>query len=350
MNRPRRPRFNSYAWTSSYRGFWAQHYYGMHFSSFFDSRITSELDLRERLVACEDVPEIFMMGNFVQERAGILSLCREYGINTVHGEDGFFPHYRNAHCDPLGFCWESSLPRIVFRDCTDAQHRAAVAARAKWVEGGCGRVPNGIRPPYVLWPLQLIGDKVNQFDLAVRNWTELLRHFRACLPTCYQLVIKEHPRAKSQDGAGIPELVAELPNSLLLPPSSDVRALIVGCSAVAGANSSVLYEARLMCHKPAYAYARSWFTNHEELFMPLSTRVDKSLPRIDWIDDGRRIRSERLDAYADWFLAQLLGRQVNCDRAKRDATWLKDRIYQLSYDAYVQYGEEVFMLLDSDLP
>jgi len=59
-----------------------------------------------------------------------------------------------------------------------------------------------------------------------------------------------------------------------------------------------------------HAYARSWFSNHEELFVPLRLDGKRELPRFDRVEDCRLLRSERVDAYADWFLTQLLARQI----------------------------------------
>ena len=83
---------------------------------------------------------------------------------------------------------------------------------------------------------------------------------------------------------GIAALCNEMPNTVRVPRDADLTALLRECNAVAGVNSSVLYEARLMHRKPAYAYGRSWFTNHEDLFVPLSAGVCTSLPRQEWIE------------------------------------------------------------------
>jgi hypothetical protein len=114
---------------------------------------------------------------------------------------------------------------------------------------------------------------------------------------------------------------------------------------VAGANSSVLYEARLMHHKPAYAYSRSWFSNHPELFIPLVPSRDSApvlpLPRLDWLECPSRVRTEALDDYTDWFLAQLLARQI--DRRQFTApALLRKAVWRLSDHAYRAHGEAIF--------
>lgn len=168
----------TYAWYNPYYNSGAERY-RHHLHDLYGRRIDSEQDFRERLNAIKERPDILLIWCFCEERAGLVSLCRENGINVAFWEDGFFPHYDSVHFDPLGFCWESSLPRMVFRECTDRQRACAQEARAAWWEKPRGSLPAGIKKPYVLWPLQLISDKVNQWDLALKDWTPLIRHFRA---------------------------------------------------------------------------------------------------------------------------------------------------------------------------
>jgi hypothetical protein len=128
-----------------------------------------------------------------------------------------------------------------------------------------------------------------------------------------------------------------------VPRETDLKTLLHGCQAVAGANSSVIYEARLMFHKPVYTYARGWFTNHSELFLPVPMRETRPLNRFDWVADNSRLRTERLDDYTDWFLAQMLARQIERERAESDPKWLKRALHRLSYGSFMKYGEEIFL-------
>jgi len=344
---PRPPRSpvpkNTFAFTSPYDACWMAYYYGLHFRNLFGSKVVRETDFLEKLKNRAELPELMIMGNFVVERAAIVSICRERGINVVHTEDGFFPHYSTTHADPLGFCWESSLPRLVFRQCTGVQRMHAQKTRKEWLAFDLKPLPDSVRKPFVFWPLQLIGDQVNIWDLKVKDWAGLVRHFRACLPEDYQLVIKEHPRSKPEDNLGIAELAARLPNTVLVHRDTDLKTLLRDCRAVAGANSTVLYEARLMFHKPVYTYARGWFTNHPELFIPVPSREPRALNRIDWVEDNRRVRTERLDEYSDWFLAQFLARQLDRQRAESDPKWLKRALHRLSYSSFMKYGEQIFL-------
>jgi hypothetical protein len=308
----------------------------------YGARVLGERDFRRHLAA-RGAPELLMMNNFIPDRAGVVSLCREHGINVVHTEDGWFPHYGMGHGDPLGFCWESSLPGLVFRECSSAQRAAARQCRREWVSFAAHELPPQVRPPFVLWPLQLTGDQVNRWDLNVEDWCGLLRHFRMSLPTVFQLVLKPHPRSQGHDNRGVAELLEELPNTVLVPAHAHLKTLLRHCHAVAGANSTVLYEGRLMFHKPAYAYARSWFTNHTELFLPVpARRAPALLNRIDWVEDNRAMRTERLNDYADWFLAQLLARQIDLERGRREPAWFRQRLLRLSHHSYLRHGEDIF--------
>ena len=89
--------------------------------------------MRRRLAGSLEPPEIVLLWNFCGDRNAILGLCRERQLNSVWWEDGFFPHYETLHFDPVGFCWESSLPGMAFVQCTPRQRRRARAARRKWL-------------------------------------------------------------------------------------------------------------------------------------------------------------------------------------------------------------------------
>jgi hypothetical protein len=247
------------------------------------------------------------------------------------------------HADPLGFCWESSLPRMTFRGCTGKERGLAKSKRKAWTTFEPHELPSEVRAPYVFWPLQLVGDGVNAWDLGVSEWSDLIRHFRKCLPEQFDLVVKPHPRSSPQDTACLAQVFQDLPNTHVVPRSAHLKTLIAQSSGVADANSSVLYEARLMFNKPVYAYARGWFTNHSELFVPLHFRhPPRSLPRLDFITDGTIAASERLSEYSDWFLCQLLARQFPRERAASDRETFLAWVDRLSYDSYIKYGEDIF--------
>jgi hypothetical protein len=332
----------SFAFTSPYGGSWLEKCYRIHCRDLFGGKVVRERDFLEKVHAEGKLPEIVLMGNFVAERAALLSRCRELGMNTVHCEDGFFPHYTTIHADPLGFSWESSLTRMVFREIGDAERREAEEFRAHWFKDKCATAGCSARRPYVVWPLQLIGDQVNRWDLNVSSWVPLLRHFRSCLDESIQLVIKQHPRARERDSAKIAEFAAAEKNTVLADRNATLHDLVLNCCAVAGANSTALLEARLLYLKPAYLYARGWHTNHVELFLPMHAREVRALNRPEWLENPAVLAQGRLRDYANWFLLQLLRRQIDRDRATSDGAWLKRKVWGLSYEAFLRYGEGVF--------
>jgi len=332
---------NRYVWCNPYINSQAERY-KHYFDDLYGKGIATEKELREKLASRPEQPDIMLLWCFCRNRAPIVSLCRERGINVCFWEDGFFPHYRTLHFDPLGFSWESSLPRMIFRGCSDPQRARARKARAEWLNKPKKDLPAGVKKPFVLWPLQLIGDQVNEWDLAVKDWTGMIAHFRACLPSEVQLVLKDHPGSREKDVAGLDALIPQLPNTVRLPKQADLTTLLRECKAAAGANSNVLTEARLMFEKPTYAYGRSWFTNHEELMQPMRMDRKGALPRWDWAEEPARMHTEHLDDYADWFLAQLLGRQLDSKIAESDPVKLKEKMWKLSYRSLMERGEEIF--------
>jgi hypothetical protein len=338
---------DTYAWASPYCNADPEKLCGTHFRNQFGKQLGRAADLAKHLAADAEWPEMLLLHNFSPDRKAFIALCRERGINFAHWEDGFFPHYETQHLDPLGFCWESSLPGMVFRGCSDRQRERARAARDAWLARPAKDLPPEVRKPFVLWPLQLIGDQVNRFDLNVPDWTELLCHFRTILPADFQLVLKAHPRARPKDTAGLDALLPELPHTVMLT-RADLPALLRECHAVAGANSSVLYEARLMHRKPAYAYSRSWFTNHPDLIVPLArphndAATSDTLPHLDRLETPSLLRTEHLDDYADWFLTQLLARQID-RRQFTDPAAHREAIWRLSDQSYREHGEAIFDL------
>jgi hypothetical protein len=333
---------NSYAWSAPYDGFWVEHFYAKHFKNLYGRKIVRERDMRKNLSDCRLRPEIMLMGNFVRDRVGIASLCRDAEIETIHGEDGFFPHYSTMHVDPMGFCWESSLPRLIFRKLKDKQRARSRKVREGWLQFGAQEIDQRIKAPFILWPLQLIGDRVNRCDLNLERWDELIEHFRNCMPAETQLVLKMHPRANTDDMEGISLLAERLPKTILLNKRQPLKPLLQACSGVAGVNSTVLYEARLMFSKPTYVYGRGWFTNHGELFLPVFRGEVRELNRADWILDNNLMRTEYRDEYTDWFLNQLLTRQIDRKFADKFPVLYKQRIFRLSHNSYREHGEEIF--------
>jgi hypothetical protein len=333
---------DTYCWTNPYVNGWIHRFYGTHCRDLYGTRVFNERHFLELLATFDEQPEYMLKWCFDSDRAAMVSICRELGINVAFGEDGFFPHYSAIHVDPLGFCWESSLTRMVFRGATDRQRERARTARTQWLNTPEKELPSEVKAPFVFWPLQLIQDQVNEWDLRVKDWCGLLRHFRAALPAEFQLVLKQHPMTKDKDVVGLADLVKQIPNTILLPKEAHLVTLLRHARAVAGANSSVLYEARLMHQKPTYCYARSWFTNHSELFLPVVLNDKRPLPRLDWLEEPKRMRTPWLDDYADWFVAQLLARQYSQREADRSPADFKKHIARMSWHSYREHGEAIF--------
>lgn len=346
MQLERKPiKLDTYVHTSPYNGSWLQNFYNSIATNLYGRKIVTEPDFREQLAQHDFLPELMIMGNFVADRSGITSICHDLDINIIYTEDGFFPHYSTMHADPFGFCWESSLTRLIFRGCLPKQRENAKTMREQWLDFKPEKLPEAIRQPFVLWPTQLIMDRVNRWDLHVSNWAMLISHFRNSLPESFQLVIKEHPRSTERDLSGVREIARDLPNTIIVPRSTNLKTLLSTCSGVAGANSSVLYEARLMFHKPVYAYARGWFTNHTDLFLPVyRTFAPRELNRVDWLEDNRLMRTDYLDDYTDWFLAQLLSRQITRDQTADSLITFKKHVHHLSYASYLEHGEDIFLV------
>ncbi len=332
---------DTYCWTNPYVNGWISDFYRQHFRDLCGTRVFNEAHFCE-LLAREEHPEYMLKWNFDSDRAAMVRICRERGINVAFGEDGFFPHYSTVHIDPLGFCWESSLARMVFRGANDRQRIRARALRRQWLNTSDQELPATVKSPFVLWPLQIVDDQVNVWDLRARDWCGLIRHFRAALPAEFQLVLKQHPAGKEKDMVGLEALLQELPNTVMLPKQAHLATLLRACRGIAGVNSSVLYEARLMHRKPAWVYGRSWFTNHTELFVPMLIHDHRPLPCLGWLEEPKDMHTAWLDDYCDWFLAQLHTRQFDHKRAEHQPADFKAKISQLSWHSYREHGEAIF--------
>ncbi len=311
----------------------------------FTVKVKRVEDFYQKLANTRRHPSILAMWNFVVERAAIQSICREVGINIVHLEDGWFPHYGSAHADPMGFCWESSIPRLVFRELNDILRKRAHETRRKWLQFKGRELPSNLKKPFVLWPLQLLGDKVNRLDINASDWAPYLMHFRQCLPNDFQLVVKPHPRSGVEYNKTLGHAIGAMGNTILLPksPAVHLKTLLSEASGVAGMNSTVLLEARLMFHLPVWAYGRSWYDNHTDLVPPVAFQFEpRPLPRLDWLESPEAIRSEYLNDYADWFLSQLLARQLAEERDSTDPEVIRQKVERLSYHSYLEHGEAIF--------
>jgi hypothetical protein len=76
--------------------------------------------------------------------------------------------------------------------------------------------------------------------------------------------------------------------------------------------------------------------------MPVVLHDQRPLPRLDWLEDPKRMRTPWLDDYADWFLAQLLARQIDHQSAERSPTDFKRHIARLSWHSFRDHGDAIF--------
>jgi hypothetical protein len=285
-----------------------------------------------------------IMGNFIEHRAAVRSECLSQGIDVIHGEDGFFPHYKTLHVDPIGFCWESSIPRLIFKNCSDTQRKKSQNARTEWLKFKKKPLPAPLdhKSRYVMWPLQLLGDRVNRFGEDASSWLPYIKHFRARLPEEILLVIKQHPRGGQMKD--IEAYAKKTKNVVYLTKRADLNNLMNGALAVAGVNSTVLTEARLMFNKPVYAYAESWFTNHTELIYPLKlNQKSRDLPYVEMLEDSSLLTSdELLQDYRDWYLYQLLIRQYPHTEVKKNKEAYLNWLHKFSYYSFKEHGEAIF--------
>jgi len=331
-----------FAWSSPYGGCWAEKYYReAGGKDLYGIKVITAKQLNERLGQNKEKPGLFFMGNFVVDRRDLEGSLDALSINRVHTEDGFFPHYQSLHLDPVGFCWESSLTKMPFEGCSDKQRKVAEKARLVWLRpGNPKRFPSGVRRPFVLWPLQLLGDRVNRHGLAASTWVPYIEHFRKELPPGIQLVVKAHPK-----GGAIPDVIRacqDMPNTIVIRRNMNLQEFLKRCCGCAGMNSTVLMEARLMYFKPTWAYGDSWFTGHADLISPLS--LEQHVPNKVWslLDDPAPLKKGRSKEYTDWFLAQLLARQVLHVDARQDAEKFVQTVDRLSRRSYVAHGWDIF--------
>ena len=281
-------------------------------------------------------PDLLMIGNLLDGSKELADFCDQHGIDRVYGEFGWFPHYQTVHADPLGFAWESSLCRMEFTRLTACQRAEALRFRQQALSRpNKERLPNGVRIPFVLWPLQLIGDRVNKFDLNLADWYDVLLWTRQIIPANYQLVIKDHPIPSVQSRI---EWVGFLPDTILLDRTASLRALIENCAGVIGCNSTVLLESRLLYQKPTWAYGRSWYTGHPDLIFPVQR--GGRLPHQEML--GKPIDDSWALDYGDWFLRQLLSRQYSFGEAKKDPEAFLRWFQRRSFTAFAAVGDDTF--------
>ena len=218
-----------------------------------------------------------------------------------------------------------------FEKCSD-RHRKIAKKIIKQFNTFEDELHPKIKKPFFLWPDQLLWDNTNKCGLNLKEWSILIKHFRQCLPDDIQLVIKIHPRSKYNKYVYLYKLPDILKNIVVIKDVS-LNSLLIHCVGVAGANSTVLYESRLIYNKPTYVYAKSWFTNHEQIFYPINYT---NKPQQITIFNSKAINKN----YIRWFLYQLIIRRILISDCK-NKNMIKKMLF-LCKDNFTKYGEEIF--------
>jgi hypothetical protein len=95
--------------------------------------------------------------------------------------------------------------------------------------------------------------------------------------------------------------------------------------------------------KPTFAYGRSWYTFHDELVIPMHhLTTGQPLPRANLLEHPQLLEHGWYKDYADWFLYQLLIRQVSHSDAASNPYALKSFVDRLSFRSFKAYGEGIF--------
>jgi hypothetical protein len=76
--------------------------------------------------------------------------------------------------------------------------------------------------------------------------------------------------------------------------------------------------------------------------LPISERHIREPGRLDWLADNKSMRTHYREDYANWFLYQLLARQIDKTLAERSPESFKACVFRLSYSSFRRYGEEIF--------
>jgi len=287
------------------------------------------------------LPDLLLIGNLLETSKELAEFCSENGVNRVYGEFGWFPHYTTVHADPVGYAWNSSLCQTKFSGITKKQRARVSAFRNEQLSAPTNSLPECVQNPFVFWPLQVIGDRVNKHDMNLPDWFEVLLWTRQIVPAAYQLVIKDHP---VQNADSRMRLYTCLPNTLFLDRSAPLRPLIENSAGVIGCSSTVLLESRLLFRKPTWAYGRSWYTGHPDLIFQI--RLSERLPKLELL--GKCITDPWLLDYGDWFLWQLLARQYSTEQARREPAAFLRWIDRRSYHSYLRLGDDAFEEMDSE--
>lgn len=333
-----------FLWTSPYGGSWVDKMYettGASRGGLKKVSTVHELEAHVKHAArTQETKPLLIMGNFIRDRGNIKARALDLGLDVVHGEDGFLPHYSTLHADPVGFCWESSLCSMKFPGKVPDTVVNYFAHLVEHANKLVRRNPFEANTKNVLFPLQLLNDQVNAQGLGVRgDWTEYIALARKLLPEDVILWVKQHPRAIR--AADLETRWAMTQRNVKMYNGKLEDALYY-CDGVVGMNSTVLTEARLLYNKPVWAFAKSWYTGHPDLVCLVKADM-QVLPEVDKIDTGVST-DEYTDKYRQWYAGQLLARQYKHTDVRSNSEKFRQWLLQRTYKSFLAHGEEIFTL------
>ena len=258
----------------------------------------------DQFISLGMVPEYAVVWGFINFNDLLRAWCRNHGVKITYGEMGWFPHYESFALDPEGFCWNSLISKTPYVGDTQ-QPLPEATQHLDQFKPERHPLPPEVNGPFVLWAGQMVSDKVNDYGLDAKDWCRYIEHFRGLLPKDIQLVIRPHPKAShrpSQEKDAhyrMVDLAQRLPNTIITH-LGDLNSLIAASYGVAGMNSTVLLEARILHGKNVWAYAPSWYTGHEDL-----------IHRLHGTGQDRLVYTTRPQLhYRKWLLEEFLQRQI----------------------------------------
>lgn len=259
-----------------------------------------------------ETPELVVIWGFCDFIDKIKVWCKQNNILLTHGELGWFPHYESFHLDPEGFCWESMLAKQTYlSNINNTAWSTDVADVLFNKNAKYPPVPEHLKhTKFALWVCQLVSDKVNTKGKNFLDWGGVIRHFRSILPDDIKLVVRLHPKMNTriQEERYTKDRIQRalsMYKNVFFEHEGVVESYLdsVNCVCVAGANSTVLYEAALKFNKPAYAYADSWYSCKGE--HNLVTMID--FAQTEKLEIPERSKA---DVQAQlWFTGELIQRQ-----------------------------------------
>lgn len=246
----------------------------------------------------------------------------------LYCEIGFLPQTKNVYFDPQGVHGHSSIRDITLEPLDDQQQRQLEAFRARFIEGNFVRVKwgsldlsgqdgedtaNRYNFDFVFVPLQLESDTAFQL-CPFRSNQEIITYIENALPG-KKVIFKAHP----QDPNDNYQVSGD--NILLPVDNTELRPLLVNCSAVVACNSTVILEA-LMLGKRCATFGRGFTTNHH-ITLECHDDTTRLSGLEQWTPEQWKV---------DSFLYALMHRQFGTDFDKDPEEILRLRSYMEAQD------------------